>query len=168
MLGNSCVTASFWRRVQFHGVSFWDCNILHRCSVTFWCLFLYGKRLLVRKRFCPMTDCILFEMGFYILICQRIARQLLNKHPAMRARNSRTNVYRSLLGKSQRAKWTHSVGIMWRVFCRSAPKFNREKQTSFAGSRKLEEWVIDGSSVEFQGSRVTKQEIWRCHSDLKC
>jgi hypothetical protein len=35
--------------------------------------------------------------------CQRIARQRLNKHPAIRARNNRTNVYSSLLGNSQRA-----------------------------------------------------------------
>jgi hypothetical protein len=42
-------------------------------------------------------------LGIYIVICQRIARQRLDKHPAIRARNTRTNVYSSLLGKSQRA-----------------------------------------------------------------
>jgi hypothetical protein len=32
---------------------------------------------------------------------QRIARQRLDKHSAIRANNNRTNVYRSLLGNSQ-------------------------------------------------------------------
>jgi hypothetical protein len=36
---------------------------------------------------------------------QRIARQLLDEHPAIRARNNRTNVYSSSLGKSQRASY---------------------------------------------------------------
>jgi hypothetical protein len=40
---------------------------------------------------------------FHIATCQRIARQRLNKHPAIRARNNRMNVYSSLLGNSQRA-----------------------------------------------------------------
>jgi hypothetical protein len=35
--------------------------------------------------------------------CQRIARQRLDKHPALRSRNNRTNVYSLLLGNSQRA-----------------------------------------------------------------
>jgi hypothetical protein len=35
--------------------------------------------------------------------CQRIARQRLDKRPAIRARNSRTNVYSWLLANSQRA-----------------------------------------------------------------
>jgi hypothetical protein len=35
--------------------------------------------------------------------CQRIARQRLNKHPDIRAHNTRTNVYSSLLGNSQHA-----------------------------------------------------------------
>jgi hypothetical protein len=38
-----------------------------------------------------------------IVICQRTARQRLDKHPAIHARNNRTNVYSSLLGNSQRA-----------------------------------------------------------------
>jgi hypothetical protein len=38
-----------------------------------------------------------------IVTCQRIARQRLKKHPALRARNNRTNVCTSLLGNSQRA-----------------------------------------------------------------
>jgi hypothetical protein len=37
------------------------------------------------------------------VICQCIARQRLDKHPAIRARNNRANVYSSLLGNSQRA-----------------------------------------------------------------
>jgi hypothetical protein len=37
-----------------------------------------------------------------IVTCQGIARQRLDKHPAIRARNNRTNVYSSLLGNSQR------------------------------------------------------------------
>jgi hypothetical protein len=39
--------------------------------------------------------------GEGIVTCQRIARQQLDKHPAIRARNNRTNVYSSLLGSSQ-------------------------------------------------------------------
>jgi hypothetical protein len=39
---------------------------------------------------------------FNIVICQRIARQRLDKHPAIRARNNSTNVYSSLLDNSQR------------------------------------------------------------------
>jgi hypothetical protein len=39
----------------------------------------------------------------HIVTCQRIARQRLDKHPAIRARNNRTNVHSSLLGKRQRA-----------------------------------------------------------------
>jgi hypothetical protein len=35
--------------------------------------------------------------------CQRFARQRLDKYPAISARNNRTNVYSTLLGKSQRA-----------------------------------------------------------------
>jgi hypothetical protein len=38
-----------------------------------------------------------------IVTCQRIASQRLDKHPAIRARKNRTNVYSSLLGNSQRA-----------------------------------------------------------------
>jgi hypothetical protein len=38
-----------------------------------------------------------------IATCQRIARQRLDKHPAIRARNNMTNVYSPLLGKSQGA-----------------------------------------------------------------
>jgi hypothetical protein len=42
-------------------------------------------------------------LSFLLLVtCQRIARQRLDKYPAIRARN-RTNVYSSLLGNSQRA-----------------------------------------------------------------
>jgi hypothetical protein len=40
---------------------------------------------------------------FYTVICQRIDRQRLDKHTVIRAHNSRTNVYSSLLGNSQRA-----------------------------------------------------------------
>jgi hypothetical protein len=39
----------------------------------------------------------------YIVTCQRIARQRLDKHPVIRARNNRTDAYSSLLGNSQRA-----------------------------------------------------------------
>jgi hypothetical protein len=42
-------------------------------------------------------------IGNYIVTCQRIARQRLDKHPAIRARNNIMNVYSSLLGNSQRA-----------------------------------------------------------------
>jgi hypothetical protein len=42
-------------------------------------------------------------MLYDIVTCQRIARQRLDKRPAIRARNEKTNVYSSLLGKSQRA-----------------------------------------------------------------
>jgi hypothetical protein len=35
--------------------------------------------------------------------CQRIARQRLDKQPAIHARNNWTNTYSSLLGNSQRA-----------------------------------------------------------------
>jgi hypothetical protein len=38
-----------------------------------------------------------------IVACQSIATQRLDKHPAIRARNSRTNVYVSLQRNSQRA-----------------------------------------------------------------
>jgi hypothetical protein len=41
--------------------------------------------------------------GKYIVTCQRIAKQRLDKHPAIRARNNSTNVYSSLLGNNQRA-----------------------------------------------------------------
>jgi hypothetical protein len=34
--------------------------------------------------------------------CQRIAGQRLDKHPMIRARKNRANVYSSLLGNSQR------------------------------------------------------------------
>jgi hypothetical protein len=41
--------------------------------------------------------------------CQRIARQRLDKHPAIRASNNRTDIYSSLLGNYQRgnglARW---------------------------------------------------------------
>jgi hypothetical protein len=43
------------------------------------------------------------EKYITIVIYQRIARQRLDKHPAILVRNSRTNVYNSLLGNSQRA-----------------------------------------------------------------
>jgi hypothetical protein len=44
-----------------------------------------------------------------IVTCERIARQRLDKHPAIHSRNNRTNVYSSLLGKSQ---WIGDVDIM--------------------------------------------------------
>jgi hypothetical protein len=37
-----------------------------------------------------------------IMTCQRIATQRLDRHPAIRSGNNRTNVYISLLGNSQR------------------------------------------------------------------
>jgi hypothetical protein len=40
---------------------------------------------------------------YSIVTCQRIARQRLDKHTAIRARNNRTNVHSLLLGNSQRA-----------------------------------------------------------------
>jgi hypothetical protein len=44
--------------------------------------------------------------------CQSIARQRLGKHPAINARNNRTNIYSSLLGNDQRtngpARWLSS------------------------------------------------------------
>jgi hypothetical protein len=54
-------------------------------------------------------------------------------------------VSRQRLGKHTS---THDVpqqclAITWRVFCRSAPKIYRGQQKSFAGSRKLEERVMD-------------------------
>jgi hypothetical protein len=43
-----------------------------------------------------------FDQPNNIVTCQRITRQRLDKHSAIRARNNRTNVYSSLLGNSQR------------------------------------------------------------------
>jgi hypothetical protein len=45
------------------------------------------------------------NLKFYkdIVTCQRIARQRLDKQPAIGARNNRTDGYNSLLGNSQRA-----------------------------------------------------------------
>jgi hypothetical protein len=39
----------------------------------------------------------------HTVTCQRIVGQRLGKHPAIRRRNNRTNIYNSLLGNSQRA-----------------------------------------------------------------
>jgi hypothetical protein len=50
---------------------------------------------------------ILFFLIFYktknTVKCQLIVKQRLDKHPAIGARNNRTNVYSSLSGKSQSA-----------------------------------------------------------------
>jgi hypothetical protein len=56
----------------------------------------------------------------YIVTCQRIARQRLGKHPAICARNSRTNVSSRLLGNIQRdnglARWlSHDLFSVWSV-----------------------------------------------------
>jgi hypothetical protein len=48
-----------------------------------------------------------------IVIRQRIARQRLDNHPAIRARNNKTNIYSSLQGNSQRAKGL----ARYRVIC---------------------------------------------------
>jgi hypothetical protein len=50
-----------------------------------------------------ISPCPIFSDFFNIVICQCIARQRLDKHPAIRARNNKTNVYSSLLDNSQRA-----------------------------------------------------------------
>jgi hypothetical protein len=50
--------------------------------------------LMVTKRFQISND---------IVICQRIVRQRLHKHPAICARNNRTNIYVSLLRNRQHA-----------------------------------------------------------------
>jgi hypothetical protein len=44
-----------------------------------------------------------FSLDNHTVTCQRIVRQRLDKHPAIRASNNRTNVYSSLLDNSQRA-----------------------------------------------------------------
>jgi hypothetical protein len=44
-----------------------------------------------------------FSYTLSIVTCQRIARQRVYKHPAIYARNNRTNVYSLLLGNSQPA-----------------------------------------------------------------
>jgi hypothetical protein len=41
----------------------------------------------------------------YIVTCQRAARQRLDKHPVICARDNRTNVYSSLLGNSVAVYW---------------------------------------------------------------
>jgi hypothetical protein len=48
---------------------------------------------------CSETD----RRDLTIVTCQRIARQRLDKHPAIHVCNNRTNVYSSLLGNNQRA-----------------------------------------------------------------
>jgi hypothetical protein len=53
-----------------------------------------------------------------IVTCQCIAEQQLDKHPAIDARNNRTNVYSSLLSNSQRAnglvrQLSHDLFSMW-------------------------------------------------------
>jgi hypothetical protein len=51
----------------------------------------------------------------HTVTCQHTARQRLHKHPTIRARNSRTNVYSSLLGNSQRA--SELAGLRSRDLC---------------------------------------------------
>jgi hypothetical protein len=61
------------------------------------------------------------------------------------------------------------LAITRRVFCGSAQTDYEEKQRSFAGSRKLEEWVVDRVLFYFRGSSVIEEEVKRkLHSDLKC
>jgi hypothetical protein len=48
---------------------------------------------------------------------QPVSRQRLNKHPAIRARNSRTNVYSLRLGSSQRAHELLGTNHVTCVFC---------------------------------------------------
>jgi hypothetical protein len=47
----------------------------------------------------PILSCT-NPVGLYIVTCQRFARQRLDKHPVVRARNNKTNVYSFLLGNS--------------------------------------------------------------------
>jgi hypothetical protein len=71
--------------------------------------------------------------------CQRIARQRLDKHPAIRARKNWTNVYSSFLGNSQRANELAGQKSSDVFFGRSASRVYRGQQRSFAGSSKVEE-----------------------------
>jgi hypothetical protein len=105
--------------------------------------------------------------------CQRITRQRLDKHPAIRTLNNGMNVYSSLLGNSQRANGmarqqsrdVFSVGavssrvelcLLWGL-CRRIIR----------GSRIVEE-ESRRVLVEFRSSRVIEEEIARrLHSDFK-
>jgi hypothetical protein len=64
-----------------------------------------------------------------IVTCQRMARQRLDKHPAKRARNDRTNVYTSLLGNSQVANGlarylSRDLFSVWSALCNSRTVFS--------------------------------------------
>jgi hypothetical protein len=64
-----------------------------------------------------------------IVTCQCIARQRLDKHPAIRARNNRTNVYSSLLGNSQCANgltsWlSRDLFSVWSALCNNRTVFS--------------------------------------------
>jgi hypothetical protein len=48
---------------------------------------------------------------FWDVTCQLIAGQRLDKHPAIRARNSRTNVYSALLGNSAPMDWRDNYHV---------------------------------------------------------
>jgi hypothetical protein len=48
---------------------------------------------------------------------QPVSRQQLDKHPGIRSRNDRTNVYSSLLGNSQRANELLGRSHVTCVFC---------------------------------------------------
>jgi hypothetical protein len=60
---------------------------------------------------------------FYCIVtCQRIARERLNKHPAIRSSNKRTNIYNSLLGNIQRANELARQLSRDLFFMKSAPR----------------------------------------------
>jgi hypothetical protein len=58
----------------------------------------------------------MFKSSAYIVTCQRIARQRLEKHLAIHACNNRTNVYSSLLANSSPMDWRDSYHLTCFLF----------------------------------------------------
>jgi hypothetical protein len=108
----------------------------------------------------------------YIMWCQSIDRQRLDKHPAICARNNGTNVYSSLLGNSQLADGLArelSRDLFWML---SAPRSNRESVFPVHGPCR-EDMREYGNGIDFtwvqkfQGNnsaarrRIRRLSVWR-------
>jgi hypothetical protein len=64
----------------------------------------------------------MFHVDWAEVVKNSVTRQRPNKHPAIRARNNRTNVYSSLIGNNQRANGlarylSRDLFLIWSAPC---------------------------------------------------
>jgi hypothetical protein len=141
-----------WRRMPFRPTSY--------------STYFYGS---VSKYFCFTFRTSSMYTYIQTVTCQRIDRKRLDTHPAIRARNNRTNVYSSLLGINQR-----SNGLARQLSCDLFPMWSalRDNRTVFCAwsvpreSGRIREWELSPLEVRISkgiaGWPKEELEDWVC------